>query len=170
MAGRITGKTAEWALTLLRVVTGFLFMPHGAQKLFGWLGGMGRGGTGATAAFPGLLWVAGVLEFFGGSGDPAGGLHAPDRLRAVGLHGRGVLHGPCPERILAAPESGGAGNALLLHLPAVVSRRRGAVHRGAPVEDTVAIGSLPTLTRHRRAVPLTQGRSTSEFGIGTKRQ
>ena len=39
-------------------------MPHGAQKLFGWLGGMG--GTGASASFPDLMWVAGVLEFFGG--------------------------------------------------------------------------------------------------------
>jgi putative oxidoreductase len=64
MAGRVTSTTGEWALTGLRIVTGFLFMPHGAQKLFGWLGGMG--GTGATASFPGLLWVAGVLEFFGG--------------------------------------------------------------------------------------------------------
>ena len=64
MAERIMSKTDEWALTLLRIVTGFLFLPHGAQKLFGWFGGMG--GTGASAAFPGLLWFAGVLEFFGG--------------------------------------------------------------------------------------------------------
>jgi putative oxidoreductase len=64
MAGRITSKTGEWALTLLRIVTGFLFMPHGAQKLFGWLGGMGGGGQ--TAPFLGLIWFAGVLEFIGG--------------------------------------------------------------------------------------------------------
>ncbi len=64
MAGRITSKTGEWALTLLRIVTGFLFMPHGAQKLLGWLGGMGGGGQ--TAPFLGLIWFAGVLEFFGG--------------------------------------------------------------------------------------------------------
>jgi putative oxidoreductase len=57
---------SEWALTLLRIVTGFLFMPHGAQKLFGWFGGMG--GNGASASFPGLVWFAGVLEFFGGLG------------------------------------------------------------------------------------------------------
>jgi putative oxidoreductase len=49
---------------LLRIIAGFLFMPHGAQKLFGWLGGMG--GTGASASFPDLIWVSGVLEFFGG--------------------------------------------------------------------------------------------------------
>ena len=51
-------------LTLLRTIAGFLFMPHGAQKLFGWLGGMG--GTGASASFPDPIWIAGVLEFFGG--------------------------------------------------------------------------------------------------------
>ena len=66
MAQHITSKYAEGALTLLRTVTGFLLMPHGAQKLFGWLGGMGGGG--ASASFPGLLWFAGVLEFFGGLG------------------------------------------------------------------------------------------------------
>ena len=49
---------------ILRIVTGFLFLPHGGQKLFGWFGGMG--GSGATAAFPSLMWFAGVLEFFGG--------------------------------------------------------------------------------------------------------
>ncbi|MBI3780556.1 MAG: DoxX family protein [candidate division NC10 bacterium] len=64
MAQHITSRYAEGALTLLRIVTGFLLMPHGAQKLFGWLGGMG--GSGASAPFPRLLLFAGVLEFFGG--------------------------------------------------------------------------------------------------------
>jgi putative oxidoreductase len=66
MAQHITSNYAEGALTLLRIVTGFLLMPHGAQKLFGWLGGMG--GSGASASFPGLLWFAAALEFFGGLG------------------------------------------------------------------------------------------------------
>ncbi len=64
MVEHILSKNTEWPLTLLRIMAGFLFMPHGAQKLFGWFGGMG--GSGASAAFAGLLWVAGVLEFFGG--------------------------------------------------------------------------------------------------------
>jgi len=57
-------KYTALTLTLLRIIAGFLFMPHGAQQLFGWLGGMGE--TGASASFPDLIWVAGVLEFFGG--------------------------------------------------------------------------------------------------------
>ena len=49
---------------LLRIVTGLLFLQHGAQKLFGWFGGMG--GNGATAALNTLPGIAGVLEFYGG--------------------------------------------------------------------------------------------------------
>lgn len=46
-------------LNLLRIMTGFLFVPHGAQKLFGVLG------KSAVDLFS-LSGVAGVLEFFGG--------------------------------------------------------------------------------------------------------
>ena len=52
-------------LNLLRIVSGFLFMPHGAQKLFGLFGGFG-GKPGATASLFSLMGLAGVLEFFGG--------------------------------------------------------------------------------------------------------
>jgi putative oxidoreductase len=47
-----------------RIIAGLLFMQHGAQKLFGMFGGMG--GQGGTAKFPDLMFIAGVLEFFGG--------------------------------------------------------------------------------------------------------
>ena len=53
------------ALTLLRITAGFLFMPHGAQKLFGLFGGFG-GQPGATAPLFSLTGLAGILEFFGG--------------------------------------------------------------------------------------------------------
>jgi putative oxidoreductase len=49
--------------SVLRIIVGFLLMPHGAQKLFGYL---------ATSPMMGpyplgsLMGVAGVLEFFGG--------------------------------------------------------------------------------------------------------
>lgn len=49
---------------LLRIGAGLLFMPHGAQKLFGLLGGVN--GEGASADLFSLMGVAGVLEFFGG--------------------------------------------------------------------------------------------------------
>jgi putative oxidoreductase len=47
-------------LNLLRVVAGFLFWQHGAQKLFGWLGGR------QVESLASLSGIAGVLEFFGG--------------------------------------------------------------------------------------------------------
>jgi putative oxidoreductase len=53
-----------YVLSLLRVIIGFTFCCHGAQKLFGLFGGMG--GHGGKVAALSLLWFAGILEFFGG--------------------------------------------------------------------------------------------------------
>jgi len=56
----------------LRVPVGAILAAHGAQKLFGWLGGYGLEGTGqwmASQGFePGYLMalLAGSAEFFGG--------------------------------------------------------------------------------------------------------
>jgi putative oxidoreductase len=47
-----------------RIVVGFLFLCHGLQKLFGWLGGVQ--GSGAPADAP-LIVVAGVIELVGGA-------------------------------------------------------------------------------------------------------
>jgi len=49
---------------LLRILTGLLYMQHGAQKLLGVLGGVD--GHGATVHLASLAGVAGVLELFGG--------------------------------------------------------------------------------------------------------
>ena len=51
-------------LTALRVVTGFLFFQHGAPRLFGALPGASQ--PSAPAEMFTLIWVAGVLEVFGG--------------------------------------------------------------------------------------------------------
>jgi putative oxidoreductase len=64
MTDRPMGTFAALGLTVLRVLSSFLLMVHGGQKLFGWLGGMG--GQGQVAHFPELPWFAGVIEFFGG--------------------------------------------------------------------------------------------------------
>jgi putative oxidoreductase len=62
---KVDSRWRGWAprlLSILRIVTGFLFMQHGAQKLFGFLGGI-PGGTPQLLTLP---WITGVLEFFGG--------------------------------------------------------------------------------------------------------
>ena len=49
-------------LSVLRIITGFLFLWHGSQKLFGFPPSAQGGGGGPT----GIILVAGILEFFGG--------------------------------------------------------------------------------------------------------
>ena len=44
--GAISGALSPFAEPLVRVVTGLLLVPHGAQKLFGWFGGYGVEATG----------------------------------------------------------------------------------------------------------------------------
>jgi len=61
---RIAALTVPTVHVLLRVGAGLLFMQHGAQKLFGFLGGMD--GAGASAQLFSQMGAAGVLEFFGG--------------------------------------------------------------------------------------------------------
>jgi len=56
---RWLGKYAELLYAVMRVVVGLLFACHGAQKLFGVLGGQSQ------AANP-LLFAAGIIEFVGG--------------------------------------------------------------------------------------------------------
>ena len=56
---RWLGKWSEWPYAFMRIVAGMLFACHGAQKLFGALGGQSQLGTPLMAA-------AGIIEFFGG--------------------------------------------------------------------------------------------------------
>jgi len=55
---RFLGKYSEALYALLRLIAGFLFTCHGAQKLFGALGG--------EKVSDALMQVAGGIEFFGG--------------------------------------------------------------------------------------------------------
>jgi putative oxidoreductase len=62
---------SPFAEPLVRVATGLLLVPHGAQKLFGWFGGYGIDATGQFFATKlglpaSLAVVAGIIEFFGG--------------------------------------------------------------------------------------------------------
>lgn len=61
-SGSLARALAPHALSVLRIVTAFLFMAHGAQKLFGFPAPMGR-----PIEFFSLMGLAGALEFFGGA-------------------------------------------------------------------------------------------------------
>jgi putative oxidoreductase len=77
VGSRLGGMHSRWgavddAALMMRGVLGFVFVAHGAQKLFGWFGG---GGIDGTAGFfrsldiPApqfLALIAGLTEFFGG--------------------------------------------------------------------------------------------------------
>lgn len=69
---RVLATDAGWGPLALRVPVGIVFAAHGAQKLFGWFGGYGLGGTAqwmdSIGLSPGVLMtlLAGGAEFFGG--------------------------------------------------------------------------------------------------------
>ena len=62
----LPGRLQPALLSLLRAVTGALFMQHGVRKLFGLLLSPDRTWSGAPEAFS-QMWFAGVLEVFGGA-------------------------------------------------------------------------------------------------------
>ncbi len=69
--GSIADALSPLAEPMVRVVTGLLLVPHGAQKQFGWFGGYGVEATGQFFSAklglpPSLALVAGLIEFFGG--------------------------------------------------------------------------------------------------------
>lgn len=88
----IIDRLAILSWPLVRIITGLLLMPHGAQKLFGWFGGGGLSGTGqffesSLGMSPGVLWAgaAGTVEFFGGLALVLGLLTRPAALGVVVL-------------------------------------------------------------------------------------
>ncbi len=62
---RFLGPYSPYLYAVMRVVVGFLFACHGAQKLFGVLGGVGSP-PGASVPLFSLMGLAGIIEFFGG--------------------------------------------------------------------------------------------------------
>ena len=104
MFDQIASKYTRVTLTLLRIIAGFLFIQHGAQKLFGLLGGMG--GKGESASFPDLIWVAGALEFFGGLCILLGVLTRPVAFLLSGLMAVAYFMAHAPRGFWPVPNGG----------------------------------------------------------------
>jgi putative oxidoreductase len=61
---RLLGQYSPYLYAVMRIVVGFLFACHGAQKLFGVLGGLGP--SGGAAPLLSLMGLAGLIESVGG--------------------------------------------------------------------------------------------------------
>lgn len=90
----LQARVGTLAWPLVRITTGLLLMPHGAQKLFGWFGGYGLAATGqyfetALGMSPGVVFaaLAGAVEFFGGLALVLGLLTRPAALAVAVLLG-----------------------------------------------------------------------------------
>ena len=57
-------SSSPYAYALMRIVVGLLFVCHGAQKVFGWFGGID--GKGTAVLLSSLLGVAGIIEIITG--------------------------------------------------------------------------------------------------------
>jgi putative oxidoreductase len=62
---RLAGTIAPYIYGVMRIVVGLLFACHGAQKLFGFFGGIGEE-PGSAAPLISLVGLAGVIELVGG--------------------------------------------------------------------------------------------------------
>ena len=83
MLARVRSTCGPYLYVLLRIIAGLLFACHGAQKLFGVLGGFG-GQPGATAPLFSLMGLAGIIEFVGGLLIAFGVLTSPAAFIASG--------------------------------------------------------------------------------------
>lgn len=88
--GPWTGAMSEFAWSLIRVMFGFFFIPHGCQKLFGWFGGNIVGTMKFMAGIglePAAFWAyyVGTLELVGGTVLILGLLTRPVALLMAGF-------------------------------------------------------------------------------------
>jgi putative oxidoreductase len=57
----IRTDSRDYSLFIIRVILGFVMLPHGMQKLFGWFGGMGVEGT--VAGFSAGMGIPSVITY-----------------------------------------------------------------------------------------------------------
>lgn len=90
MFKKIIETPQDWKLTLARLALGIVIFPHGAQKLLGWFGGYGVGGTMGYftegLGIPAVLALLVILfEFFGSLALIAGALARPTAAAIGGI-------------------------------------------------------------------------------------
>ncbi len=93
----ITDALAPLGEPLVRIATGLMLVPHGAQKLFGWFGGYGIEATGQFFAAklgqpPSFALLAGLIEFVGGLLLALGLLTRAVAALVVGLMTVAIVH------------------------------------------------------------------------------
>ena len=64
--GKYTTRYGDYFYFAFRIIIGFVFMLHGAQKIFGSFGGLAGDGA-AVALFSFPAGLAGIIELFGGA-------------------------------------------------------------------------------------------------------
>jgi putative oxidoreductase len=85
------GGLSEAALSAVRIIVSFLFVCHGAQKLFGAFGGVdGQGATAPIGSWP--TWWAGLIELVGGGLVLLGLFTMPAALLCSGAMAFWILH------------------------------------------------------------------------------
>jgi putative oxidoreductase len=72
MFRKLLVTSSDPAITLLRLVLGIVFFAHGAQKMLGWFGGYGFGGT--MGFFTGVLHIPALVAFLAILAEFLGGL------------------------------------------------------------------------------------------------
>jgi putative oxidoreductase len=82
----VLGTFPSWSLLVVRLGLGVIFFAHGSQKVLGWFGGPGLGGTvkmfRGMGVPPAAAVLAAFIEFLGGLGMIVGLLARP---AAVGI-------------------------------------------------------------------------------------
>jgi putative oxidoreductase len=119
---------SKWSpvlLSILRIVVAFLFMAHGAQKLFGVPGAADH-----KVELMSLMGLAGCLELFGGGLLLLGLFTRPITFVLSGEMAFAYFMTHAPQGILAGAEPGRGGGVLLLRVPVPVGRRRRRVEPG----------------------------------------
>ena len=121
-------RLSPWTHAILRIAAGLLFMEHGAQKWFGWFGGMGS--PGVTAPLMSQIGRGGGARSRRRRAAGHRPFHATGRGRAPARNDRGVRAGSPAAGAMADSESGRAGALVCVDLLLPRCKRRGTAERG----------------------------------------